>query len=260
MFQHNKKMPSASIADIQKKLGDFHRFARKPSHDAADYKREWERLFGAPMSTTSANSFEHYYKDMRSKSTRRRQRGGNAPVGSIGMGPGLNVQNYGHFPVEIGMDPASIRNLDVFFQDSVRCGSEDSSRTVPADMGSNQVGAGRRRRSQRRRRNAAAATARKGRRGVRRTYKQRGGNLLESLSMRAPFIYNATPYPNPVQAANHWWSGSTSAVPVSGNPEHHTWQTQSSGLVGTVNPGIVSPLPSDLSRLASPPPWSATTQ
>lgn len=250
-----------SIADIQKKLAKFHQFAHKPVHDATDYKHEWMRLFGTPLSTSSANSFEQYYKDMRSST--RRQRGGNAPVSSLGMGPGLNVQNYGHFPVEVGTDAASIRNLDVFFQDSLRlgCGSEDSSRVVPADMGSNQVGSGRRK-SRRHRSSRRAVTHRKNRvaNKRRRTQRQRGGNLLDSLSMRAPFIHNASPYPNPIQAAQSWWSGNTSAVPVPGNPEHHTWQTQSSGLVGTVNPGIVSPLPSDLSRLASPPPWSYTAQ
>ena len=175
------------------------------------------------------------------------------------------------FPVEAATDPASIRNLDVFFQDSLvkGCGTENSSLSVPVDMGSNKVG-GKRSRSRSRslshsRARARAHSQKRGKRAVknqRKTYRkhrasrrQRGGEIWDSLQGRAPLLYNATPFPNTMQSLASVWSGGTEPVPVSSSPAVHTWQPLSNGIAGTIDPGIITRLPDDLNTLANPAPW-----
>jgi hypothetical protein len=259
-----------TIASIQRSLKKFDEFARKHTNDEQAYKRKWKTLFNMNMSDLSAKSFAQYYKEMRSKT--RRMNGGSAPL-QYQMGPGLHVQNYGNFPVEAATDPASIRNLDVFFQDSLvkGCGTENSSLSVPVDMGSNKVG-GKRSRSRSHslshsRARARAHSHKRGQRAVknqRKTYRkhrasrrQRGGDMWDSLVSRAPLLYNATPFPNAMQSVANIWNGGTEPVPVSSSPAVHTWQPMSSGIAGTINPGIITRLPDDLNKLASPAPWQS---
>jgi hypothetical protein len=258
-----------TIASIQHSLKKFDKFARKHTNDEQAYKRKWKTLFDMNMSDLSAKSFAQYYKEMRSKT--RRMQGGYAPL-QYQMAPGLHVQNYGNFPVEVSTDPASIRNLDVFFQDSLvkGCGTENSSLSVPVDMGSNKVG-GKRSRSHSR---ARAHSQKRGQRAVknqRKTYRkhrasrkmtrrnrrQRGGDMWDSLVSRAPLLYNATPFPNAMQSVANIWSGGTEPVPVSSSPAVHTWQPMSNGMAGTISPGMVTRLPDDLNKLASPAPWQS---
>jgi hypothetical protein len=95
-----------------------------------------------------------------------------------------------------------------------------------------------------------------GKRATRRRRTQRGGNLLDSLAMR-PLPYIATPYPNVAQAAANSLSGSTTVIPAPPSPVNYTWELK--GAPGTpINPGVVTPITSDFSRLASPAPWQTT--
>jgi hypothetical protein len=249
-----------TIASIQRSLKKFDEFARKHTNDEHAYKRKWQSLFDMNMSDLSAKSFAQYYKEMRSKT--RRMKGGSAPL-HYQMGPGLHVQNYGNFPVEAATDPASIRNLDVFFQDSLLkgCGTENSSLSVPVDMGSNKVG-GKRSLSRSRARAHSHKRAQRAVKNQRKTYRkhrasrrQRGGDMWDSLVSRAPLLYNATPFPNAMQSVANAWNGGTEPVPVSSSPVVHTWQPMSNGIVGTINPGIITRLPDDLNKLANPAPW-----
>jgi hypothetical protein len=257
----------STISDIQNKLKQFNKFA-KTSSDPSAYQSKWKQLFHLPLSSQSANSFAQYYKDMRSK-TRRSQRGGagaiqGAPL-EYTMVPGLNIQAYGRFPIEAGTDPASVRDLDVYFRDSLTadCGVKDSSLHVPANMGSNQVGGARRHKSRhhkaaRGKRHTLRRKAHKGRKGRRGTYRQRGGDLLESITARAPFVYNSTVSPSLIQQGSHAWSGSTQAVPAPADPTVHTWDARTNGLGGIMNPGLVAYVPSDVGRLANPAPWMSS--
>jgi hypothetical protein len=200
---------------------------------------------------------------MRSNTRRhsRKQRGGAAAIQGApldySMVPGLNIQAYGRFPIEAGTDPASVRNLDVYFQDSLTkdCGVKDSSLHVPANMGSNKVGGARRHKSRRASHGKRKTQRRGGRKGRRGTYKQRGGDLLESITARAPFVYNATVSPSLVQQASHALAGSTQAVPAPADPSVHTWEARTNGLSGLINPGQVAYVPNDVGRLANPAPW-----
>jgi hypothetical protein len=252
-----------SIKEVQRQLAAFDHAARgAESPDAL--KASWKRIFHKDLSDAAAKSFARYYKTMRSKTGKhksrratsgggcglrsRRQRGGAAfslpstPV-NYGMVPGLLTNTYGQFPVEVDTDPASLRDLDVYFHDSLPLSKPGFWPSVPGDMGSNKVGGGRRHRSRRGRRH----TRRRG---------QRGGNLLSSLYMR-PIPYISTPPPNFVQSGFNTFSGGTSSVPAPASPVSHTWNL-SSGLGSPISPGLVTNIDSNFSKLASPAPWQTS--
>jgi hypothetical protein len=251
----------ATISDIQSKLKQFNKFAQVSPNPKA-YQQKWKELFNAPLSSQSAHSFATYYRDMRSNTRKnrrnlasRKQRGGAAPISGApldySMAPGLNIQAYGRFPVEAGTDPSSVRDLDVYFRDSLSadCGVKDSSLKVPANMGSNQVGGRRRRRTIRRR----------GRNSRSRKFRQRGGDLLESITARVPFIHNSSVAPNLLQSAQNAYTGGTQPVPAPADPAAHTWEPRTHGIAGLINPGIVAYVPNDVGRLANPAPWMTSS-
>jgi hypothetical protein len=237
-----------SIKEIQRKLAAFDRAGRVAGVPDA-YKSAWKRIFNQDLSDASAKSFERYYKNMRSKSHRRstrKQRGGMAPV-NYTMTPGLYVEQYGQFPIAVDTDPSSLKELDVYFGDSLPRSPAGYWPTVPADMGTNKVGGRRRRRTQRRGRRASR---------TRRDRRQRGGNLLDSLAMR-PVPYIGTPYPNMIQSVSNAWSGGTTTIPAPPSPVSHTWNLQ--GSQGTaINPRLVANIDSGFQRLASPAPWQSS--
>jgi hypothetical protein len=253
----------ATISEIQQKLKQFNQYTQQESPDPTAYKKRWKELFNKPLSSQSAHSFATYYKDMRSNTqgsrgsrknrrnhASRKQRGGAAPLEYV-MSPGLNIQTYGRFPVEAGTDPASVRNLDVYFRDSLTadCGVKDSSLQVPANMGSNQVGGRRRRRTIRRRRGRNSS----------RKFRQRGGDLLESITARVPFVHNASVAPNMLQSAQNAYTGGTQAVPAPADPAAHTWEPRTHGIAGLINPGIVAYVPNDVGKLSNPAPWMTSS-
>lgn len=259
-----------TISELQTKLNQFNQFA-KTHNDPHKYMKKWNELFQTPLSLQSAKSFEMYYKEMRSKHTTRRQQrqhgGSGAPL-DYSMTPGLNIQAYGRFPIEAGTDPASIRDLDVYFRDSLTadCGVKDSSLTVPPNMGSNQVGGGgnrsrRNRRSTNRRGRSGGRGGRGGRTQRRRRLRlrQRGGDLLESITARMPFVHNSSVAPNMLQSAQNAYTGGTEPVPAPSDPSIHTWEPRTHGVGGLINPGAVAYVPNDVGKLANPAPWMSSS-
>lgn len=245
----SKKM--VTIKQLQQSLKQFDSAARRAS-TPSDVAQEWKTITKTPMSPDAANAFFAYYKEMRSKGGRRtsrkerrktrRMHGGEAPV-NYTMVPGLPVNTYGNFPVEVDIDPGSIKDLDVYFHDSLPLSPPGYWPQVPANMGSNKVG-GRRR------------TSRKNAERRRRSRKQRGGNLLETLTARTiPFL--STPYPNMIQSVANQWNGGTSPVPTPSSPVDHTWALRSGGM-NLINPNQVTDISSDFSKLASPPAWQTS--
>jgi hypothetical protein len=200
----------------------------------------WHRIFGnaAPsMSAAAAKGFSEYYKTMaraKKQTTRRRkQRGGAAPLNYV-MTPGMPLATWGQFPVEVDTDPGSIKDLDVYFHDSLPLSPPGYWPNVPADMGSNKfVASG----------------------GTRRHRKQRGGNLLESLAMRP--IFTATAPPNVLQIAANAWAGSPEAIPTPASAVHYTW-SPASAAGAPINPGRITEIGNDFARLAAPAPWAST--
>jgi hypothetical protein len=244
-----------SIAAIHNGLNAFDSAARTAS-SPDDIAAAWSNIFKQSMDAESAKSFSQYYREMRSKTrrgvnkrtrkaTRKNMKGGAAPINYQTV-PGLPVQTYGRFPVEVDTDPSSIKDLDVYFHDSLPLSKAGYWPTVPAGMGDNTVGAmkgGRRKRSSRRK-------------TLRSRRSQKGGDLLATLNMRS-LPFNPTPYPNPVQSAATLWSGATTSIPAPASPVQHTWSP--AGLPGQgINPRDVTDISSDFSRLASPAPWQST--
>lgn len=248
-----------TVANIQKKLKLFDAFARK--HATSDnaiqaYKKYWKTLFSLEMDTTSAKGFVEHYRNMVKRTiTRRRNKKGGSLQGApldYTMTPGINSNVYGRFPVEVDTDPASIRDMDVYFNSAILKGCNQEVHafpTVPEGMGSNKVGGGRRSR-----RHHGRTRRLHKRRGTHRR-NHRGGNMMQSL-LYHPYI-SSNP-PNMIQQATAQWSGATEPVPFSGKPENHAWNYASSGIRNIIDPGIITPISSDLTKLASPPPWQTT--
>ena len=266
-----------SITKIQKDLSTFDTYARKHMDNVPALQAKWKVLFNIPLTSESAKSFSTYYKTMvskkntrknRSNRSNRSQRGGNlagAPL-TYTMTPGANVQVYGRFPVEADTDPSTIRNLDVYFQDSLTkgCGTENSSLSVPVEMGSNQVGGKNRKANRKSRvnrknsRKTLRKNSRKASRKNRKTYRRknhRGGDLMTSLAYHP---YLSTVPQNTVQNVVLSAEGTYPSTPVSGNPTVQTWEYNSRGTAGVINPGLVTPIGNDFQRLASPAPWQTS--
>jgi len=248
-----------TIKQLQHSLKQFDGVARHAS-SSSDIAKDWTAITKTPMSGEAANAFFAYYKKMRSKEhnnvarrsrkhraerrkTRRmnRMHGGEAPI-NYTMVPGLPVNTYGHFPVEVDIDPGSIKDLDVYFHDSLPLSPPGYWPQVPADMGSNKVGGGKRRTSRKQARRSSR--------------KQRGGNLLETLGVR-PIPFLSTPYPNMIQSVSNQWNGGTSPVPTPSSPVDHTWALRSGGM-NLINPNQVTDISSNFSKLASPPAWQTS--
>jgi len=233
-------------------MSAFDSFARTHSK-AADLKKEWKRLFGDDLSNSSAEAFVSYYRKMKRNSTRK-MRGGyvGAPL-NYTMTPGANVSVYGHFPVAVDSDTASIRDLDVYFANALTrdCGNPAQAAAFPhpnSEMGSNQVGG----RHKSRRNLARRKTLRKNRKNRRGSRRQRGGNLMTTLGYH-PFF--ATAPPNTLQIAAHNASGGVAPLPFPGSPVNHAWNYVSNGTVGVIDPGLVTPIGTDFKTLAGQDPW-----
>ncbi len=253
-----------SISAIHEGLAAFDSAARK-SASPDDIAAAWSGIFKQSMDAESAKSFSQYYKEMRSKTQRRKggkrtrktMKGGSYNLAGSPLDytvtPGLPVQTYGSFPVEVDTDPSSIKDLDVYFHDSLPLSKAGYWPTVPAHMGDNTVMKGGRRSLRLRSERSHGRKSLRKRRGSR---KQRGGDLLATLNMRS-LPFNPTPYPNPVQSAATLWSGATTSIPAPASPVQHTWTP--AGLPGQgINPRDVTDISSDFSKLASPAPWQST--
>ena len=270
-----------SIAEVKHKLEAFDKFARKTG-DTKALQKKWHSLFGTELTERSAKSFVVHYREMRSKHTRGsksrrrtlKQRGGVAQLSYV-MTPGADVSVYGRFPVEVDTDPGSIRDLDVYFQNALTfsCGNKNEYwPTVPANMGSNQVG-GRRGRTNRNRKGRGRGRGRKARGTMRKGRRaQRGGDIFSDLGnyVNSAFINVtgspapsldpisrpafATVYPNPFQMAYSAYSGEVPGkYPASPAPEERSWDYQSKGTSMSISPqNQISNITADFNKQTSP--------
>ena len=258
----------------------FDTFARRSS-DTKALQKKWHALFGTNLSDLSAKSFVTHYREMRSKSTRnrkskkvtrrgRKQRGGVAPLNYV-MTPGADVSVYGRFPVEVDTDPGSIKDLDVYFQNALTLGCGNNNEfwpTVPANMGSNQVG------GRRTNRNRKGRKGRKGRKTLRRM--QRGGDIFSDVGnffgsgytsitgsampsldpLSRPF---STVYPNPLQQAYTAFSGEVPGkYPANPAPESPSWNYLSKGTSMSISPQNVSNITANFNNQTSPALYSSS--
>jgi len=276
-----------SIAGIQHKLKAFDTFARRSDNTDA-LRKKWHALFGTDLTEVSAKSFAAHYREMRSKSTRghksnkksrrgrKGQRGGvGAPLNYV-MTPGANVSVYGRFPVEVDTDPGSIKDLDVYFQSALTLGCGNKTEfwpTVPANMGSNQVGG--------RRGNRKGRNTRKGRKGGKaRTMRrrQRGGDVFDTIGSWLGNGYTSvigaapptlddisrpafsTVYPNVLQRSYMGYSGEVPGnYPAPSQPEKATWNYVSNGTTGVISPQHVTSITKDFNNIVNPSLYSTSS-
>jgi hypothetical protein len=251
----------SSLRDIHTKLRTLHAFQKETHASATQFQEKWTQLFETPISHKNAEYFISHYREMymkknggrrtlkrgtyklksksksKSKTYRKHKRslkgkrGGSyaltgAPL-TYAMTPGMTASIYGKFPTEIGTDPASIQNLDVFYGSALSrgCGIENSTRHVPETMGSNKLG---------------------GNRTLRRNRKV-GGSLMESIKTIGPIPTYSTVTPNVSQIANTAYAGQ--APFPSKDQTDHTW-AYSNIINRGINPGAITPITGDFSSLA----------
>lgn len=259
-------------------MQSLHRFTKETIPDSRAFQTRWNDLFGTTISNSDSEYFTNQYREMygKKKTMRKNHRGGSAALTGAPLSyatvPGANVSVYGRFPTEVATDPASIRDLDVFYNSALSrgCGIENSNRTIPVEMGSNKVGGrrnrytrrykGGKRRNTYRRRSTFKGGKRRG--STRSTSRRMRGGVLgfdfvkdmgNSLTQFRPVLSSAPP--NYGQMALHAYSGNPANVPEPANPTSQVWQFESRGSEGAINPGNITPIMKSMDQLARPTPW-----
>ena len=189
-------------------------------------------MFHGTLDSDSAKGFAKHFQSSRSTRKQRKQRGGMAPL-AYQMNSGIpSATINGHYPTDASTDPQSRHDMDVYFNSGMsRTAGTESWRfpTVPAGMGSNKVGGGRRK--------------------TRRSKKQTGGgSLLETIG-QVPFLPGA-PITS-IQAGYAAYSGQPSAP--SSDPTSQAWSY--SNLKSAIDPGHITRIGSDINKLVTPAPW-----
>ena len=195
--------------------------------------RQWAKLFNKPLSGKAASSLVNHYMNKVRGPTKKNHRGGSlgAPLDYV-MRPGLPaVATYATFPTEVGPDVKSAADLDVYYNSGMgrSCGTENTTAHVPASMGSNKVGGGRR------------------------TRKYRGGDFMASLGTRA-YISN-NPATSFQQGSEYLLGRGPSPYDVA-EPSQSAYRLVSDGKL-PINPSGISVIDKDITQLAAPSPYPA---
>jgi len=227
-----------TIQELRRDLATFTKetqaAVRKSSNDIDALKAvqtSWKTHFHGRLDTESAKGFVNHFRQSKSKKTRRNQRGGMAPI-AYQMGPGVpSAMTNGHFTTDISTDPASLRSLDETIPKigMLQTAGTETWRfpTVPAGMGSNKVGGGRKTRRR----------------------KQHGGASLLATIGQMPF--QAAVPPTMIQTAYSAYSGQPSAP--SSDPTSPSWTIPP--VKSMIDPGMVTKIGSNISQLVTPVPW-----
>jgi hypothetical protein len=189
-----RKRKFISINDIRKRFNDMDTGVRvylKKGMNSLDslsayISRQWTKLFKKPITLNASKSLAQHYMSLYGK-----KKGGSAPI-DWEMRPGLPaVMTYATFPTEVGTDPKAVQNLDVYYNTALSrsCGTENTSATVPSDMGSNQVpvkGGNRKCKSKHNKK------IQNNNRKTRKLRNKRGGDFATALGARAYVASNPT--------------------------------------------------------------------
>ena len=222
-------------ADLAKFTLEVKKVVKAASDDATAMKALqslWRDIFHGKLDKDSTEGFVQHFRDGKRQTRRsRKQKGGMAPI-AYQMGPGIpSATTNGHFLTSVSTDARSQHDLDVYFNSGMsRTAGTESWRfpTVPAGMGSNQVG---------------------GKRKTRRSKKQSGGGSLLQTIGQIPF--QASVPPSMVQTAYAAYSGQPPAP--SSDPTSPAWSY--SQVKSVIDPTNVTHIGSDISKLVTPTPW-----
>ena len=197
--------------------------------------RQWAKLFNKPLSGKAASSLVNHYLNTMKGTKKNKHSGGShlgAPLDYV-MRPGLpGVATYATFPTEVGADPQSVRNLDVYYNSGMGrgCGTENTTAHVPATMGSNKVGGSRRR-----------------------SRKHRGGDFATALATRQFIPTNPATY---LQQGSEVMLGRAPSPYDVAEPSHSAYRLVSDGKL-PIDPSGISLIDKDITQLANPSPYPA---
>lgn len=136
----NKTIPKSTggmtVPQLRKSFEHIESYAKK--HDISAFRKEWKKTFGKPISEHAAKDYISFLKSNDSQS------GGGTPLAGAPL----------DYTLRAGADPSTAAHVPPYVQsgfgfanmDSFRMmsGKEDISPRIPADMGSNAVGGGKR--------------------------------------------------------------------------------------------------------------------
>lgn len=231
--KNTKQRKALSVSDIRNRFKEMDKNVRSvinnkrmnsPATLGKHVSRQWSELFDKPLSSNAAKSLAQHYMNLHGK-----KKGGSAPVDYV-MRPGLPaVATYATFPTEVGADPKSVQDLDVYYNNALgrSCNIGTVQAAVPANMGSNVVaplppvkgGAFSTTYSTNQQIMRANGGKRKTKRNTRRN--KIGGDLMTSLATR-PFIAS-----NPsglLQRGTESWHGQPSNPSDFSDPTIQKWQ------------------------------------
>lgn len=200
-----------------------------PAELGKKISRQWNTLFAKHLTTKQSKAMAKHYMSVFGKAKKGGYMAG-APL-DYAMGPGMpGATTYGVFPTEAGADIKATQHLDVYYNSGLgrSCGAENTTASVPKDMGSNLVPA----------------------KGGRRQTRRKGGNFMSSLAVRN---FTSSNPATTGQIMGESWAGQPTSVYNSYRPEHHAWKTVSNGQV-PIFP-TVTPIVSDMTQIANPSPY-----
>jgi hypothetical protein len=261
--KNRNQRKTLSVSDIRNRFKEMDKNVRSfinnkrmnsPSTLGKHVSRQWNALFDKPLSSNAAKSLAQHYMNLHGK-----KKGGSAPLDYV-MRPGLPaVASYATFPTEVGADPKSVQDLDVYYNNPLgrSCNIGTVQAKLPVDMGSNLVsqpvvlppvkgGAFSATYSANQQIIRAHGGKRKTKRNTRRN--KIGGDLMTSLQTR-PYIAS-----NPsglLQRSTESWYGQPSNPSDFSDPSIQKWQPNVHSLFDTKLPNQPSLISGESTLLSS---------
>ena len=162
----NEKGKAMTVPQLRRAFEHIDSFVAKKGTNVDAFRKEWKKTFGKEVSRAAA---EDYLKFVGSKKSKKgAQSGGALSLSPAPLGYDLRAGTdtpYGSFPSYVA-GGFGFANADSI---SAACGRENITPRLPADLGSNKVGGGRRK--------------------TRKTKRQGGGGFMSTLSeaLQRPF-------------------------------------------------------------------------
>jgi hypothetical protein len=232
-----------SVNDIRNRFKDMDASVRgflhknnlnNPKELGKHVSRQWAKMFNKHLSSKATASLTNHYISLHGKKgTKKGMRGGMAPLDYV-MRPGMpGVATYATFPTEVGADPKSVQDLDVYYNSGIgrSCGTENTTAHVPATMGSNKVGGSRRRKTRR----------------------VRGGDFMAALGTRQFVASNPA---GSFQQMGESWYGQAPSPYDAKDPSVSAFKLVSDGKL-PIDPSGISIIDKDMTKMANPSPYPA---
>lgn len=156
MNKTKKQGKSIQTIPQLRKAFDYIETITRRGIDLETFKKEWEKVFDHEIDSESAKSWLEFHKKSGKKNTTRKhkQKGGSGPLAGAPLDfttrPGNYDVPYGSFLEYVGSGLDFYNKINTNSIVPTQCGKENITPQLPADLGSNKVGGGRRRKTYRR--------------------------------------------------------------------------------------------------------------